>query len=66
MHNGMMEKVDILLQNWANQEKDHKEKKITTEKELTSSAKSELAHPRPTGTQYEGDGTMRNWRGNHV
>lgn len=36
MHTGMMEKVDILLQNWASQEKDRKDKKVMTEKDPAS------------------------------
>lgn len=32
-------------------------------KEPASSAKSGPAHSRPNGSQYEGDGTLGNWRG---
>lgn len=36
MHAGLMEKVDILMQNWVNQERDRKEKGMA--KEPTTSA----------------------------
>lgn len=43
MHAGLMENMDILLQNWVNQERDHKEKGMA--KEPTSSVESGQSIP---------------------
>lgn len=60
MHTGIMEKVDMLLQDWASQERDCKEKEMV--KLLASSVEFGPTYSRPSRSQYKGDGALGNWR----
>lgn len=63
MQTGTLEKIDLLVRKWNEQEKDRKEKGVVTEKSPTASDNSGITQLRPSASHNHGGETVGEWRG---